>query len=64
MTTKFTRVPVYAESRGIPAPLLRKWIREGLLPATVIKRAILLDADECDAVLCRFKRAGLSPATK
>ena len=64
MATKLTRVLPYAESRGYPAPLVRNWIRDGLLPAIVINRAIFLDADECDAVLRRFKRAGLAPSGK
>ena len=64
MATKLTRVFDYAESRGIPAPLVRKWIRDGLLPAIQVKRAIFLDADECDDVLRRFKRGGLSLSAK
>jgi hypothetical protein len=55
---KYTRIPAYAESRGIPAPLLRKWIRDGVVPAIVIKRAILLNAEEVDAAINRFKRTG------
>ena len=59
-----TRVIPYAKSKGVHPALIRKWVRDGLLPAIVIKRTILLDAAECDEVLSRFKRAGLVVSDK
>jgi hypothetical protein len=46
----------YAKKKNVHPAQIRHWIREGLLPAIVIKRTILLDEAECDAVLERFKR--------
>jgi hypothetical protein len=59
-----TRVIPYAKSKGVTPALVRKWVRDGLLPAIVVNRTILLDATECDQVLARFKRPGLIAADK
>jgi hypothetical protein len=59
-----TRVIPYAKAKGVHPALIREWVRDGLLPAIIIKRTILLDAAECDAVLARFKRSGLVPTGK
>ncbi len=37
---------------------IRNWVHRGIIPAIIIGRTILLDADECDRALDRFKRGG------
>jgi hypothetical protein len=51
-----TRVPEYAKANNMSPMQVRNLIHRGILPAIIIKRLILLDAEECDRALERFKR--------
>ena len=58
MAKKTTRVIPYAKTKEVHPAQIRNWVRKGILPAIVIGRTILLDPEECDEVLERFKRHG------
>jgi hypothetical protein len=58
MIKKTTRVIPYAKFKEVHPAQIRSWVRKGILPAIVIGRTILLDAEECDQVLEQFKRHG------
>jgi len=53
------RVPEYAKAKRVSPMQVRNWVHSGVIPAIVIKRTILLDADECDRALERFKRGAV-----
>jgi hypothetical protein len=48
----------YAQAKEVHPAQIRNWVRQGILPAIVIGRTILLDPEECDRVLEQFKRHG------
>jgi hypothetical protein len=56
MIKNTTRVIPYAKTKEVHPAQIRNWVRRGILPAIVIGRTILLDAEECDRVLEQFKR--------
>jgi hypothetical protein len=58
MVKQTVRVIPYARAKSVHPAQIRNWVRRGLLPAVVIGRTILLDAEECDKVLETFKRHG------
>jgi adenine specific DNA methylase Mod len=53
-----TRVPEYAKANNMSAMQVRNLIHRGIIPAIIIKRLILIDAEEADRALERFKRGG------
>lgn len=52
------RVPEYAKAKNVSSMQIRNWVHKGILPAVVVGRTILLDPEECDRALDRFKRGG------
>jgi hypothetical protein len=63
MVKQTIRVIPYARAKSVHPAQIRNWVRSGLLPAVVIGRTILLDAEECDRVLETFKRPGKKSST-
>jgi hypothetical protein len=51
-----TRVPEYAKANSMSPMQVRNLIHQGILPAIVINRLILIDPDEADRALERFHR--------
>jgi hypothetical protein len=50
------RVREFAKANNMSPTQVRNLIRDGIIPAIVIKRLILIDPEEADRALERFRR--------